>query len=107
MADFYINVFLDDEKAQKLAEVGLSGQLVEIDGRKAIQAPMNQKDQKKLLKGFPSLSFDASNACVLPEGPEKTLFDMMISLKSADIMKVAISKLYNPLAGKDLRTKIT
>jgi hypothetical protein len=107
MADFYINVFLDDEKAQKLADVGLSGKVVEIDGRKAIQAPMTQKEHKKLTKGFPDLSFDASNACVLPEGPEKTLFDMVVSLKSVDVMKVAITKLYNPLAGKDLRTKIT
>jgi hypothetical protein len=107
MADYYINVFLDDEKAQKLAGVGLSDKVVEIDGRKAIQAPMNQKDQKKLMKAFPDLTFDASNACVLPEAAEKTLFDMVISLKSVDVMKVAITKLYNPLAGKDLRTKIS
>jgi len=48
MADFYINVFLDDEKMKKIEDAGLADQVQEIDGKKAIQVGMTKKDQKKL-----------------------------------------------------------
>jgi hypothetical protein len=102
MADFYINVFIDDEKLKKLQEAGLADQVKEIGGKKAIQVGMTAKDQKKLIKGFPELSFDDSNACVLPEAGENKLMDIIVSMKSIDVMKVAISKLYSPLAGRDV-----
>jgi len=66
---------------------------------------MSKKDQKKLQKGFPGLEFDASNACVLPDEAQITLADIIFDLKSLDVMKFAITKLYNPLAGKALRSK--
>lgn len=105
MADFCINVNVDDERASKLDGVGLSGQIQDVGGKKVIQVPVTAKEQKKLLKGFPDLAFDASNACVLPEAPEKVLFDIVADMKTVDVMKVAIMKLYNPLAGKSLRSK--
>lgn len=104
MADYYINIFLDDEKMSKLEAVGLAGQVKELDGKKAIQTGMSKMDQKKLVKGFPDLTFDASNACVLPENGENIVFNMIVDLKTVDVMKVAIMKLYNPLAGKTLRS---
>jgi len=105
MADYYINIFVDDEKQQKLEGVGLGGEIKDIGGRRAIQVPVTVKEQKKLVKGYPSLVFDASNSCTLPANAEQTLMDIIVSAKSIDVMKVAILKLYNPLAGKDLRTK--
>jgi hypothetical protein len=105
MADYSICVFLDDAKLTRLEEVGLGAQFQEIGGKKAVQVPLSQKEQKKLLKSFPDLTFDASNACVLPEAAENTLLDIVVSLKTLDVMKVAILKLFNPLAGKGLRTK--
>jgi hypothetical protein len=105
MADFYINVFMDADKQKRLEEVGLGDQIGEIEGKKAVQIGVTKKEHKKLVKGFPGLEFDASNACVLPEAGEKTLMDIITSTKTLDCMKVAITKLYNPLAGKDLRTK--
>ncbi len=105
MADFLINVFLDAEQQQKIQEIGLGDQIKEIDGKKGVQVPMSQKDQKKLQKAFPDLRFDSSNACILPEQPQKTLADIIINMKSLDVMKFAITKLYNPLAGKELRSK--
>lgn len=106
MADFYVNVMVDDERQKKLGEVGLGSQIRNVEGKTFIQVPLTAKDQKKLLKGFPDLQFDSSNACALPETPEQVLFDMVASMKTVDVMKVAIMKLYNPLAGKDLRTKV-
>ena len=102
MADFYINIFLDDEKLKKIEGAGLSGEVKEIDGKKAIQVEVTKKEQKKLLKGFPDLLFDDSNACVLPEGGENTLLNIILEMKMLDVMKVAIIKLYNPLAGRSV-----
>jgi hypothetical protein len=104
MADFYVNIYLDDEKLKKIEAIGLAGQVMEIGGKKAIQVGMGKNDQKKLVKGFPDLTFDASNACMLPEPAENILFGFVVDLKTTDAMKFAIMKLYNPLAGKTLRS---
>jgi len=106
MADYYINVFMDDKKRIRLEEVGLGDQVKEIEGKKGIQVEVSAKEQKKLAKGFPDMKFDSLNCCVLPVNAENTLMDMIVSMKTLDVMKVAILKLYNPLAGKDLRSKI-
>ena len=102
MADFFINVFLDDEKLKKIAAAELADQVIEIDGKKAIQVGMTKKDKKKLIKGFEELTFDDSNACVLPEDGENTLLGIITDMKSVDVMKFAITKLYNPLAGRGI-----
>lgn len=105
MADFYVNIFVDDEKRGKLEEVGLADQIKEIEGKSAVQVEVTKKEQKKLVKAFAGLEFDASNACVLPDDAVKTLMDTIVAAKSLDVMKVAILKLFNPLAGKGLREK--
>ena len=105
MADYYVNLFLDDEKSKKLECAGLAGEIREIDGKKAVQVGVTGKEQKKLLKSFPDLTFDSSNACVLPVQAEKILMDFIVAMKTLDVMKGAIMKLYNPLSGRDLRAK--
>ena len=102
MADFFINVFLDDERLKKVEAAELADQVIEIDGKRAIQVGMTKKDKKKLIKGFEELTFDDSNACVLPEDGENTLLGIITDMKSVDVMKFAITKLYNPLAGRDV-----
>jgi hypothetical protein len=104
MADYCINIFLDDEKIQKLTDVGLTGDIREVDGKKAIQVKVTDKEQKKMAKGFPDMPFDANNACVLPAAAEKTVFDIICQMKTVDVMKFAIMKIYNPLAGKAPRS---
>ncbi len=104
MADYLINVFLDDAKMKTLEAAGLAGQVKDVGGKKAIQVPLGEKEQKKLAKGFPDLSFDAANACVLPPEAEAKLIDIIAQMKTIDVMKVAIMKLYNPLAGKAPRS---
>jgi len=104
MAEYLINIFLDDEKIKKLSDVGLSGDIKEVDGKKAIQVKVSEKEQKKMAKGFPDMPFDANNACVLPEAAEKTVFDIICNMKTIDVMKFAIMKIYNPLAGKAPRS---
>ena len=102
MSDFYINVFLDDEKLKEIEAVGLIDLVQEIDGKKAVQVGMTKKDQKKLMRGFEGLTFDANNACVLPEEGSNTLTNIILEMKSLEVMKFAITKLYNPLAGRSI-----
>lgn len=102
MADCYVNIYLDDEKLKKIEEAGLADEVKEVEGKKAIQVAMTKKDQKKLKKGFKDLAFDDSDTCVLPEDGEQTLLDIIFEMKSVDVMKFAITKLYNPLAGRDV-----
>ncbi|MBA3027691.1 MAG: hypothetical protein KKF30_09645 [Proteobacteria bacterium] len=104
MADYLINVFLDDEKGKKIEAVGLADKIVTLDGKKALQVEMSVKEQKKLVKGFTDLSFDGSNACVLPAEADEKLFNIICDMKTTDVMKFAIMKLYNPLAGKAPRS---
>lgn len=106
MGDYYITIYLDDEKTKKLDEAGLAGQIKEVQGKKAIQVDVTSKEHKKLTKTFPDLSFDETNACVLSEESEDMLFNMIIDMKTIDVMKVYIMKAYNPLAGKQPRTKV-
>jgi hypothetical protein len=106
MSDFFINVFLDDAKLKKIEAAGLADKAVEIEGKKAIQVPMTAKDQKKLVKGFPDLTFDATKACVLPPDAEEKLVGIVSDMKTLDVMKFAIMKLYNPLAGKAPRSAL-
>jgi hypothetical protein len=102
MADFYINVFLDDAKLKQVEDAGIADQITEIDGKKAIQVGMTKKDKKKLLKGYDGCTFDDSNACVLPEDGENKLMAVISEVKTLDCMKFAIMKLYNPLAGRGI-----
>ncbi len=102
MSDFYINLFLDDETLKKIEALELGDQIQEIDGKKAIQVGMTKKDKKKLLKGFKELTFNANDACVLPEEANNTLMNIVLDMKSLDVMKFAITKLYNPLEGRGI-----
>jgi len=106
MADYYIVLFLDNEKIKKIEDAGLAGEIAEINGKKAVRVGVTSKEQKKLVKGFPELTFDSSNACVLPEQAETIVMNLIVSMKTLDVMKGAIIKLYNPLSGRELRAKV-
>ncbi|MBW1982649.1 MAG: hypothetical protein JRJ12_15670 [Deltaproteobacteria bacterium] len=107
MADYCINLFLDEEQQKKIEEIGLGEHIKEIEGKKAVQVSVSKKEHKKLLKSFPDLQFDEANTCTLPDEAQITLMDVIMNLKSLDVMKLAIMKLYNPLAGKPPRTKVS
>ena len=105
MADYYINIFMDEEKLKKIEDAGLTSEVKDVDGKKAIQVGLTKKEQKKLNKSFSDLAFDSSNCCVLPEEAENTLLGFVTDMKTLDVMKAAIMKLYNPLAGKEIRSR--
>lgn len=105
MGQYCIHVFLDAEQEQKIKDAGLDDQILEIEGKKAVKVPVGDREYKKLMKAFPDLKFDAGDACVLPDPAQRTLLDVITTSQTLDCMKVAIVKLYNPLAGKQLRSK--
>ncbi len=102
MSDFCINLFLDDEAVKKIEEVGLGGEIKEIDGKKAVQVAITKKDKKKLGKGFKDMTVCDDNTCVLPDDGAETLLNIILEMQSLDVMKFAITKLYNPLAGRGI-----
>jgi hypothetical protein len=106
MAEYYINIFLDDEKLKKIESAGLADQVKEIGGKKVIQVGVNEKEHKKIFKSFPNITIDSSNAFVLPEQAENTIMGFIVNMKTLDVMKAAIMKLYSPLAGKEIRSRI-
>ncbi|MBI5569859.1 MAG: hypothetical protein HY914_07940 [Desulfomonile tiedjei] len=106
MADYYITIYVDEESKKLIEGAGLGSHIKDVGGKAGVQVEMDKKDHKKLIKGIPSLEFDASNACTLPKEAEAILLNFIKDMKTLDVMKVAIMKLYNPLAGKDLRTKV-
>lgn len=106
MDEYCINVFLDDEEQKKIKELGLGDQIQDMGDKKGVKVAMGKKDLKKLQKGFPDLVFDSDDACELPDEARDKLLDIILELKTTDVMKFAITKLYNPLAGKALRSKI-
>ena len=106
MADYYINVILDDAKKATISDAGLADKIVSIDGKEAVQVEMTAKEYKKLGKGFAGLTCDDSKACVLPAEAEAKLVGIIAETKTLDVMKFAIMKLYNPLAGKAPRSAL-
>jgi hypothetical protein len=106
MADYYVNIFLDAEKFKKIEDAGLADQVKESSGKKMVQVGVTEKEYKKICKSFPNLAVESSNAFVLPEQAENTLMGFIVNMKSLDVMKAAIMKLYSPLAGKEIRTRI-
>ena len=104
MADYTINIFLDADKKAKIEAAGLADAIVEVGGKQAVVVPVTAKEQKKLVKGFSGLTFDENNACCLPDDAQEKLFGFVCDMKTADVMKFAIMKLYNPLAGKAPRS---
>ncbi|MFH1155702.1 MAG: hypothetical protein V1793_17990 [Pseudomonadota bacterium] len=102
MADAYVNVVLNDERINKLKEIGLDSRIKDLGGNKIIQVEMTKKDVKKLEKGYPGLAFDSDNGCILPEKGDQILWKIITDMNSIDVMKFAITKLYNPLAGRDV-----
>ena len=104
MSDCCINIFLDDEKIKKLTDAGLAGEIMEIEGKKAVQVKVTDKEKKKLVKGFPDMEFATDDTCVLPDASENTVLDIICDMQTIDVMKLAIMKIYNPLAGKAPRS---
>ncbi|MBI9085366.1 MAG: hypothetical protein JEZ11_17355 [Desulfobacterales bacterium] len=104
MSDYSVTILLDSDKEAKVAAAELGASVVTVDGKKAISVPVTAKEQKKLVKGFAGLTFDAANACTLPADAEEKLFGFVCEMKNVDVMKFAIMKIYNPLAGKAPRS---
>jgi len=102
MSEFYINIPLNAEIISNIKSAGMEQHINNTFGTNIIRICMNIKEQKKLMKKFCDLTFDENNACVLPEESNKILINLILQMQSLDVMKVAIMKLYNPLAGRDV-----
>ena len=55
MADYYINVILDDAKLKTIEAAGLADKVVTIDGKKAVQVERSRKNWSKDLPAWLSI----------------------------------------------------
>jgi hypothetical protein len=106
--DYLINLFLDDEKINKLKEVSLGEHITEVDGKKAITVTLPQKNQRKFGKAFPKTVLNDQTGEVegFLEDAASLLFDVVIENKTVKVMHLFLMKAFKPLAGKPLRTRV-
>lgn len=102
MPDYYINIPLNSDQSSRLENMGLNSHIQDINDKKYVSVCMTSKEQKKIIKGFPEVTFDAQNSCVLPDAANEILVSLIEEMQTLDIMKVGIMKIYNPLAGRDV-----
>ena len=102
MSEFYINIQLNDEQISRIKSAGMEKNIFKFNNTMIIRIIMNSKEHKKLMKTFCDLTFDENNACILPSESNEILINLVLEMQSIDVIKVAIMKLYNPLAGRDV-----
>ena len=82
--DYIINVSLDDEKMNKLKEVGLDDQVTEAAGKKVVKVPLPDKNQRKFKKAFPQAVLNDQTGEVdnFSEDSADLLFDVIMENKN-------------------------
>lgn len=91
MADKYpINLWVNEERYQKLEKAGLASMCQEmLAGLKCIQVYCNDAQRDKVLKVFPTAKFDSATTKsieLLPRNVKDKIFDLVVAKQKIDIM---------------------
>lgn len=91
MADKYpINLWVNEERYQKLEKAGLAAMCQEmLAGLKCIQVYCNDAQRDKVLKVFPTAKFDSATTKsieLLPRKVKDKIFDLVVAKQKIDIM---------------------
>jgi hypothetical protein len=85
-----INIWVNEERYDKLLKVGLSDICEEmLAGMKVIRVYANDAQKDKILKVFPTAKFDASTTKsieLLPKDVKDKIFDKVVEKEKADII---------------------
>ena len=85
-----INIWVNEERYDKLLKVGLSDICEEmLTGMKVIRVYDNDAQKDKILKVFPTAKFDASTTKsieLLPKDVKDKIFDKVVEKEKADII---------------------
>lgn len=91
MADtFPINVWINEERYEKLRAAGL-GQMAQemLAGLKVLRVPTTEQQRDEILKKYPMAKFDSATTKsieLLPRDVKDKIFDLIIQKKSVDVM---------------------
>ena len=97
MADKYpINLWVNEERYQKLEKAGLASMCQEmLAGLKCIQVYCNDAQRDKVLKVFPTAKFDSATTKsieLLPRKVKDQIFDLVVEKQKIDIMDDFLKK---------------
>ena len=103
--NYFITIFLDDERVKKLEESGLADHISETDAKRSLKVSLPQKNQRKFKKAFPHALLNEQTGKVdeFPLDAADLLFDAIIEFKTLDVMQFFLLKAFKPLAGKEPR----
>ena len=85
-----INLWINEERLEKLQAAGLAGMCKEVlAGLKVLAVPNTAEQRDKILKIFPMAKFDTATTKsieLLPKAIKDQIFDLIIKKKSLDVM---------------------
>jgi hypothetical protein len=87
---FPINIWINEERYEKLRAAGLAGMCEEaLAGLKVLRVYANAAERDKILKVFPTAKFDSATTKsieLLPRDVKDKMFDKIVAAKSVEIM---------------------
>ena len=87
---FPINVWINEERYEKLRAAGL-GQMAQemLAGLKVLRVPTTEQQRDEILKKYPMAKYDSATTKsieLLPRAVKDKIFDLIIQKKSVDVM---------------------
>jgi len=90
-----INIWVNEERYEKLQKVGLAGMCEEmLAGMKVIRVYASDEQKDKILKVFPTAKFDSSTTRsieLLPSDVKDKIFDNVVEKENIDILDEFLS----------------
>ena len=90
MATYPINIWINEERYDKLCQAGLSNMAQEaFAGLKKLPIPNTDAQRDAVLKKYPMAKFDSATTKsieLLPRDVKDKIFDLVIKKKSLDVM---------------------
>ena len=90
MATYPINIWINEERFEKLQKAGLADMAIEVlAGMKVLPVPTTEKQKDEVLKLFSTAKFDTATTKsieLLPREVKDKIFDLVILKKSLNVM---------------------
>ena len=90
MATYPINIWINEERFEKLQKAGLADMAIEVlAGMKVLPVPTTEKQKDEVLKLFSTAKFDTATTKsieLLPRKVKDKIFDLVILKKSLNVM---------------------
>ncbi len=90
MATYPINIWINEERFEKLQKAGLADMAIEVlAGMKVLPVPTTEKQKDEVLKMFPMAKFDTATTKsieLLPRKVKDKIFDLVILKKSLNVI---------------------